>query len=134
MQKVCAQTHGDKPTTLAKAYDLESQAIDEIESLNVLKQSRAPPTIFSKGTLHNIPETNSNTASSTNYSRTTTADPETATFDFCKGQVKTDRSTAFGQTSRVGMDSFYFAQGHDTQGIQRETFLLTPTTYVFYPK
>lgn len=33
-----------KPTTLAKAYDLASHAINETESLNVLKQSRAPPT------------------------------------------------------------------------------------------
>lgn len=32
-----------KPTTLAKAYDLALQEINEIESLNVLNQSRAPP-------------------------------------------------------------------------------------------
>lgn len=32
-----------QPTTLAKAYALVSRAINEIESLNVLKQSRAPP-------------------------------------------------------------------------------------------
>lgn len=32
-----------KPATLAKAYELAPQAINEMESLNVLKQSRAPP-------------------------------------------------------------------------------------------
>ncbi|KAK1353318.1 hypothetical protein POM88_052453 [Heracleum sosnowskyi] len=32
-----------QPTTLARAYDLASQAINEMESLSVLKQSRAPP-------------------------------------------------------------------------------------------
>lgn len=32
-----------QPTTLARAYDLAYQAINEMESLNVLKQSRAPP-------------------------------------------------------------------------------------------
>ena len=32
-----------QPTTLAKAYDLASQAVTEAESLAVLKQARAPP-------------------------------------------------------------------------------------------
>lgn len=32
-----------KSSTLAKAYDLAYQPINEMESLNVLKQSRVPP-------------------------------------------------------------------------------------------